>query len=99
MKRFTIRSGVFCVAAALALCGGLAVARPALADDFDADADSSPKTMCPPTQTTMIESKTCPPTSGRPAVIVQRACCTKSSEKGVKTRCKSFPHCPRNSPS
>ena len=51
------------------------------------------KEMCPATQMTQaVESKTCP--DGQ---VVKRACCTKTSEKGTKTRCKSFPHCPHRS--
>ena len=50
------------------------------------------KATCPATQATQVESKTCPN-----GVVVQRACCTKTSEKGTKTRCKSFPHCPSKS--
>ena len=63
------------------------------------DSGDSTKTTCADGQATMVESKTCPATANRPAVVVQRACCTKTSEKGTKTRCKSFPKCPRNSPS
>ena len=59
-----------------------------------AAAAESNKDMCPPTQATQVESKTCPN-----GAVVQRACCTKTGEKGTKTRCKSYPHCPRKSPS
>jgi hypothetical protein len=59
-----------------------------------AGAQESPKETCPPGQATEVESKTCP--DGQ---VVERACCTKTTEKGTKTRCKSFPHCPRPSPS
>jgi hypothetical protein len=45
-------------------------------------------------QTAEVESKTCPN-----GAVVKRACCTKTTEKGTKTHCKSFPHCPRMSPS
>jgi hypothetical protein len=57
----------------------------------------SPKATCPPRQETNVESKTCPN-----GAVVERACCTKTNppfEKGPKTHCKSFPHCPRKSPS
>jgi hypothetical protein len=77
------------------MMASVVLASAALADD----ADESRKVTCADGQATMVESKTCPPTNRRPAVVVQRACCTKTSEKGTKTRCKSFPHCPRNSPS
>lgn len=56
------------------------------------------KVTCPPGQDTEVETKTCP-SNGPEPVIVQRACCTKTTEKGTKTRCKSYPHCPRPSPS
>jgi hypothetical protein len=95
MKRCTIRSRVSSAVLACLMLGGLLVASAALADD----GDESRKITCADGQGTMVESKTCPPTNRRPAVVVQRACCTKTSEKGSKTRCKSFPHCPRNSPS
>jgi hypothetical protein len=70
----------------------------------DDDSGDSRKITCADGQSVMVESKTCPPTGRRGAVVVQRACCTKFTEKnpaseGGKTRCKSFPHCPRNSPS
>ncbi len=57
----------------------------------------SVKETCPATQATVVEAKTCPN-----GAVVRRACCTKTNppfEKGPKTRCKSFPHCPRQSPS
>ncbi|HJW70833.1 MAG TPA: hypothetical protein VJ829_15890 [Candidatus Binatia bacterium] len=95
MKRWTIRSRISGVALACMMLASVVLASAALADD----ADESRKITCADGQATMVESKTCPPTNRRPAVVVQRACCTKTSEKGTKTRCKSFPHCPRNSPS
>lgn len=48
------------------------------------------KTTCPSGQATQVEPKTCPN-----GAVVQRACCTKTTEKGTKTRCKSFPKCPK----
>jgi hypothetical protein len=57
----------------------------------------SVKETCPSRQETAVESKTCPN-----GAVVKRACCTKTNppfERGPKTRCKSFPHCPRKSPS
>jgi hypothetical protein len=95
MKRWTIRSRISGVALACMMLASVVLASAARADD----ADESRKITCADGQATMVESKTCPPTNRRPAVVVQRACCTKTSEKGTKTRCKSFPHCPRNSPS
>ena len=95
MKRSTIRSRISSVALACMMLASVVLASAARADD----ADESRKVTCADGQATMVESKTCPPTNRRPAVVVQRACCTKTSEKGTKTRCKSFPHCPRNSPS
>jgi hypothetical protein len=95
MRRSTIRSRISSVALACMMMASVVLASAALADD----ADESRKVTCADGQATMVESKTCPPTNRRPAVVVQRACCTKTSEKGTKTRCKSFPHCPRNSPS
>jgi len=68
-----------------------------LARDDSVDGDSR-KITCADGQATMVE-RTCPPTARRPAVVVQRACCTKSAGGVLKTRCKSFPHCPCNSPS
>jgi len=95
MKRWTIRSRISGVALACMMLASVVLASAARADDVD----ESRKITCADGQATMVESKTCPPTNRRPAVVVQRACCTKTSEKGTKTRCKSFPHCPRNSPS
>jgi hypothetical protein len=62
-----------------------------------AAAAQSVKETCPPRQETAVESKTCPN-----GAVVKRACCTKTNppfERGPKTHCKSFPHCPRKSPS
>ncbi len=95
MNGSTIRSRVLCLTLACLMSAGLVLASSARADS---GGDPS-KITCPDEQVTMVESKTCPPTNQRPAVVVQRACCTKTSQKGTKTRCKSFPHCPRNSPS
>jgi hypothetical protein len=96
MYTSTRRSRVWYGALATVLSVGLGLTTAALADD-----GGSPKTSCPDGQSTTIESKSCPATNMRPAVTVQRACCTKLTEKNPagKTRCKSFPHCPRNSPS
>jgi hypothetical protein len=98
MHTSTTRSRVWRAALATVLSTGLGLATAALAQD-----DGSPKTSCPDGQTAMIESKPCPATNTRPAVMVQRACCTRFTQKNPapegKTRCKSFPHCPRNSPS
>jgi hypothetical protein len=55
-------------------------------------ASAQPHEMCGPNQVAQIEPKTCP--SG---VVVKRACCTRTTAKGTKTRCKSFPHCPHRS--
>src|SRR5262249_56549338 len=94
MYTSTRRSRVWCAALATVLSTGLGLATAALGQD-------SPKTSCPDGQMATIESKPCPATNMRPAVMGQRACCTKLTEKnpGGETRCKSFPHCPRNSPS
>jgi hypothetical protein len=48
-----------------------------------------------------VESKTCPPTSKRPALTVKRACCTLKGDRksGTSVHCNHFPHCPNNSPS
>ena len=88
------RSRVRYAALATVIGVGLALATSALAQD-------SPKTSCPGGQMVTLESKNCPATNMRPAVTVQHARCTKLTEKnpGGKTRCKSFPQCPRNSPS
>ena len=63
----------------------------------------SPKTTCPEGQATVVETKTCPAQPGRPEFTLARACCTKFTQKNPapegKTRCKSFPSCPSNSPS
>jgi len=96
MNRSTIHSAVRHAAVVAVLVAALAFATGARADDGEG---TTPRTSCGPNQTTMLEQKTCPPTNRRPAVVVQRACCTRMGEKGTKTRCKSFPHCPRNSPS
>jgi len=96
MRRSTTRSRISCAMLAGMMSAGLLLLASATRAD---DGDESRKITCADGQATMVESKTCPPTDRRPAVVVQRACCTKTSEKGTKTRCKSFPHCPRNSPS
>jgi hypothetical protein len=56
----------------------------------------SVKETCPGMQATQVESKTCPN-----GAVVKRACCTKPNPRGMgpRTHCKSFPHCPRKSPS
>ena len=95
MTRSTMRSRILRLMLAALVSAGLALASAARAQSDE----GSRKITCADDQATMIESKNCPPTDRRPAVVVQRACCTKTSEKGTKTRCKSFPHCPRNSPS
>lgn len=59
-----------------------------------AGAQTPVKETCPGTQATQVESKVCPN-----GAVTKRACCTKTTEKGTKTRCKSFPKCPRQSPS
>jgi hypothetical protein len=51
---------------------------------------------CPAGKTTELEQKTCPPNAKRPTLIVKRACCTNFQGR---RQCKSFPHCPRESPS
>jgi len=90
------RSRVRYAALATVIWAGLALATIALAQD-------SPRTSCPGGQMVTLESKNCPATIHRPAATVQRACCTKFTTKNPepegKTRCKSFPPCPRNSPS
>jgi len=43
-----------------------------------------------------IETKTCPATPRRPAVKVERACC---QNKNGSVHCRSFPQCPKRSPS
>jgi len=61
----------------------------------------SSKATCPEGQATVVETKTCPARPGRPEFTLARACCTKITQKNPegKTRCKSFPSCPSNSPS
>jgi len=101
MQPSTKRSRVWCSALAAVMSAGLALTPVALADD-----EVSPKESCPDGQIAVIQTKECPETNQRSAVLVKRACCTKFTEKnpqtptgGGKTRCKSFPKCPRNSPS
>jgi len=89
------QSPIRCLTLVMIMVASLASAPRVLADDEG----ESRKITCADDQATRVEDKVCPPTNRRPAVVVQRACCTKTSEKGTKTRCKSFPHCPRNSPS
>jgi hypothetical protein len=84
---------------ALAIVLGAVLGFAAHARAQDDDPSESRKITCADGQATMVESKTCPPTGRRGAVVVQRACCTKDARGVLKTRCKSFPHCPRNSPS
>jgi hypothetical protein len=96
LKRSRVRSHTWRVVVAtlvgtVLVMGGTPVAA--------ADDDVPRKETCPPGQMTRLESKTCPERPTRPALVLKRACCTKTSEKGTKTRCKSFPHCPSHSPS
>jgi hypothetical protein len=91
------RTRVRRVALAAVMAATLGFAAHALAQD--AVNAGSPKTTCPDGQATMLESKTCPERPGRPAFVLQRACCTKDARGVMKTRCKAFPHCPSNSPS
>ena len=42
------------------------------------------------------DSRTCPTERGRPAAVVQRACC---QGRNGKTRCMPYPECPTRSPS
>lgn len=63
----------------------------ALAGPADAKPKENNKTTCGENQSTRLESKDCP--GGQ---VVQRACCTKTSGK---ERCKSFPKCPKPTPS
>jgi hypothetical protein len=52
---------------------------------------------CTPGQETVsIEQKVCPATAGRPALVVERACCMS---RNGKMRCAHFSHCPKRSPS
>jgi len=87
------------VALAIVMVAVLGFAAHAGAQDDTAVNAGSPKTTCPDGQATMLESKTCPERPGRPAFVLQRACCTKNARGVLKTRCKAFPHCPSNSPS
>jgi len=93
------RTRVRRVALAAVMAMTLGFAAHALAQDDTAVNAGSPKTTCPDGQATMLESKTCPERPGRPAFVLQRACCTKDARGVMKTRCKAFPHCPSNSPS
>ena len=43
-----------------------------------------------------LDTKTCPPTPHAPAVVVKRACCRN---KSGAVHCRSFPQCPKRSPS
>jgi hypothetical protein len=87
------------VALAIVMAAVLGYAAQAGAQDDTAVNAGSAKTTCPDGQATMLESKTCPERPGRPAFVLQRACCTKNARGVLKTRCKAFPHCPSQSPS
>lgn len=77
-------------AVTFAFATALAAPRPALAQD-------KPVERCSPRQVlARLETKVCPATALRPAVVLKRACCTRPNGK---TRCKSFKQCPRRSPS
>ena len=93
------RTRVRRVALAAVMAATLGFAAHALAQDDDAVNAGSSKTTCPDGQATRLESKTCPERPGRPAFVLQRACCTKDARGVLKERCKAFPHCPSNSPS
>ncbi len=48
------------------------------------------------TQVGPLETKTCPPTPRRGAVVVKRACCKNNAGR---VHCQSFHQCPRRSTS
>jgi hypothetical protein len=55
------------------------------------------KASCPPSKTLVdTDTKTCPATPLRPAIVLTRACC--ENRKG-KVMCKHFSRCPKRSPS
>jgi len=56
-------------------------------------AGQTTKDTCRPGQeTARVDQKVCPD-----GTVRQRACCTRTTDKGTKTRCKSFAHCPHRS--
>jgi hypothetical protein len=76
-------------AAVIGLSASLLLAGPAAAQ-HNSPQGSTKKNECNPNHVlASLDSKTCPD-----GTVLQRACCIKSSEKGDKTRCKSFAHCP-----
>ena len=81
MKRSTIRSRFGALVGASLILCAGSVAAQTTKDE------------CRPGQeTSRLESKACPD-----GTVRQRACCTRSTSKGTKTRCKSFAHCPHRS--
>jgi hypothetical protein len=85
----TLQRRLVLIAATAMLLIGIGTARTAVAEDS--------VERCPSGETLVnLEPKTCPPNNKRPAIVVRRACCQK---KNGTVHCKSFPHCPRTSPS
>lgn len=55
------------------------------------------RTDCPgQPEVVRIDEKVCPPTPHRPAILLKRACCVNPAGK---VHCRSFPQCPKRSPS
>jgi len=79
---------------ALALLGGAMLAAPSGAQAVAVE-------QCPAGQALVrLDEKVCPANAERPTIIVRRACCEKSDNRGnPKVHCKHFPHCPKKSPS
>ncbi len=87
MQPITLQTALRRAATAIALSASLLLAGPAAAQK------QTNKDKCNPNQAlASLDEKSCPDGS-----VVRRACCIKSSEKGEKTRCKSFPKCPHRS--
>jgi hypothetical protein len=85
------------VAGAVALLLAAALASPPLAAAGKFAEREARKSSCPPGNTLVDrDTKVCPPTPRRHAIVLSRACC---ENRGGRVKCKKFGHCPKRSPS
>ena len=66
-----------------------------LAASMGSTAHATYRERCGLNEQTRLETRPCP--DMRPGVTRTRACCTRTVHNGVRTRCKSWPRCPRPS--
>jgi hypothetical protein len=74
---------------------GFALAAAILLLGMGSSAEATRRQTCGPNEQTRLETRPCP--DMRPGVTRTRACCTRTVHNGVRTRCKSWPRCPRPS--